>query len=131
MYDITDVDTFNRVKHWIKELRQVVGPNIKIAIAGNKSDLVKQRQVPEEQALEFAKKVGATHFYTSAKANKNVEEAFMDLTKNIVTARLEKGIEKKPFVLDEPKPHINQSGSGIRVVSDEPVQKPGNETCAC
>jgi len=109
VYDITDQDTFARVQVWIKELRKVVGPNIKITIAGNKFDLQKQRQVSEETALEYAKKVGASHFYTSAKANKNVEEAFMDLAKSILQKKLEN--------------RIGGSGSGGDATSPAPQDK--------
>jgi len=84
VYDITDQDTFTRAKGWVKELRKVVGSDIKITIAGNKCDMVKHRQVDEKEAEEFAQSVGATHMLTSAKANKNVDEAFLDLTKRIL-----------------------------------------------
>lgn len=37
-----------------------------------------------KDAEEYAQKVGGTHVLTSAKANKGVDEAFMDLTKRIL-----------------------------------------------
>lgn len=83
VYDVTDNDTFERVINWIKELRQVVGEDIVLTICGNKCDL-KNQQVEESKALEFAQKVGATHIYTSAKADKNVTEAFMQTAKRIL-----------------------------------------------
>lgn len=45
VYDITDRDSFTKVRNWVKELRKIVGKNIVLVIAGNKSDLEKQRQV--------------------------------------------------------------------------------------
>lgn len=89
VYDITDADTFHKVKSWVKELRKVVGPDIFICIAGNKCDLVKHRQVEEKEAVEYAQSVGANHILTSAKLNKGVEEAFMDLTKRMVRKKVE------------------------------------------
>ena len=35
VYSITDETSFNRAKHWIKELRQSVGVDIVIVLAGN------------------------------------------------------------------------------------------------
>ena len=52
MYDITDAESFNKVKKWVKELRKIVGNDIAIAIAGNKVDLEKNRNVNEREAVE-------------------------------------------------------------------------------
>ena len=45
VYDITDQDSFTKVKKWVKELREQVGTNVVIAICGNKIDLERQRVV--------------------------------------------------------------------------------------
>ena len=81
VYDITDAESFNRTKKWVKELRKIVGTDITLSIAGNKTDLEKNRAVNEEEAIEYANSVGATHFHTSAKANKGLNEVFDDLSK--------------------------------------------------
>ena len=47
-------------------------------------DLVKQRQVDEEEAEEYAQSVGAKHIPRSAKTGKGVEEAFLELTKGML-----------------------------------------------
>ena len=52
VYDITDADSFAKVKNWIKELRKMLGNEISLAIAGNKIDLEKQRHVSLQQAEE-------------------------------------------------------------------------------
>lgn len=96
VYDITDADSFERVKNWVKELRQMLGNAVSLVIVGNKIDLEKNRVVPAATAEasvtvntgvclsnehRFAASVGAQHFYTSAKLNKGIEEMFLDLTK--------------------------------------------------
>merc|ERR1712010_423867 len=43
VYDITRKATFQTLKNWVKELRQLGPENIVIAIAGNKCDLEDQR----------------------------------------------------------------------------------------
>jgi len=45
VYDITNRDTFQRAKQWVKELQRQGNPNIVIALAGNKSDLNSKRKV--------------------------------------------------------------------------------------
>jgi len=84
VYDITDRDSFTKVRHWVKELRNVVGKKIVLVIAGNKADLEKQRQVNDEEAKEYAASVGAIHMMCSAKNGKGVEEIFLELTKGML-----------------------------------------------
>jgi Ras-related protein Rab-21 len=79
VYDITDAESFVKVKKWVKELRKIVGNDIVIAIAGNKIDLEKNRHVDEREAVEYAASVGAQHFPTSAKSNRGLEEVFADI----------------------------------------------------
>ncbi|XP_014218899.1 ras-related protein Rab-21 [Copidosoma floridanum] len=84
VYDITDEETFKKVKNWVKELRKMLGSDIRLVIAGNKVDLEKERNVTVEEAEEYAKQVGAVHFHTSAKQNFNIEEMFLDLTQRMM-----------------------------------------------
>lgn len=50
VYDITDEDSFQKVKNWVKELRKMLGTEICLVIAGNKTDLDKDRHVTVEEA---------------------------------------------------------------------------------
>lgn len=84
VYDITDRDSFTKVRHWVKELRKIVGKNIVLVIAGNKADMEKKRQVDEAEADAYAVSVGAIHMGTSAKTGKNVENAFLEMTKGML-----------------------------------------------
>lgn len=87
VYDITDEESFQKVRTWVRELRRIVGDEISITIAGNKSDLQRTRKVQEQQALDYAASVGATHFNTSAKLNRGLEDVFVDLTKRMLAKR--------------------------------------------
>ena len=49
MYDITDKDSYDKVRNWIKELRINLPTDTPILIAGNKCD-VENRQIPLEEA---------------------------------------------------------------------------------
>eukprot|EP01012_Entosiphon_sulcatum_P033114 TRINITY_DN41978_c0_g1_i1.p1 TRINITY_DN41978_c0_g1~~TRINITY_DN41978_c0_g1_i1.p1 ORF type:complete len:215 (-),score=32.45 TRINITY_DN41978_c0_g1_i1:33-677(-) len=115
VYDITDKDTFDRVKHWVKELKAVVGDDIEMCIAGNKCDLDRNRQVTQEDALEYCKSVGAQHFLTSAKLDKNVSEVFQDLTKRMVKRRQLKGGRGGARKPDGP----SGGGGRVKIVEDD------------
>ena len=52
VYDITDADSFIKVKNWVNELRKMLGNDISLIIVGNKIDLEKQRHVSHQQAEE-------------------------------------------------------------------------------
>ena len=86
VYDITDEDSFNKVKDWVKELRKIIGQDICLCICGNKSDMEKNRHVNHDDAEAYAKSVGAYHFNTSAKLNRGIDEMFLDLSKRMLQA---------------------------------------------
>jgi len=109
VYDITDQDSFQKVKSWVKELKKMLGPSICLCIAGNKTDLDKQRTVSAEDAESYAKLVGAHHFHTSAKLNHNIEELFLDLSERMVAAtetfvRKPSSMRRNVVVVEDPVP---------------------------
>jgi GTPase SAR1 family protein len=53
VYDITDIDSFVKVKKWVKELHSMVGKNIAIAICGNKIDKEREKVVDLNEAEAF------------------------------------------------------------------------------
>lgn len=80
VYDITDQDSFEKVKNWVKELQKMLGNEVVLVIVGNKTDLEKDRNVNTEEAEEYATSVGARYFETSAKLNVGIEDVFLDLS---------------------------------------------------
>lgn len=48
VYDITNQDSFARAKKWAQELKAQGNPNMVIALAGNKADLLDARKVTTE-----------------------------------------------------------------------------------
>merc|ERR1712088_1187925 len=68
VYDVTDSDTFE---------------NVKKLLVGNKSDLTQRKQVDFTTAKEYAKQLDIPFLETSAKANTNVEQAFITMASEI------------------------------------------------
>ena len=97
-----------------------VGNEIVIAIAGNKSDLEKNRQVEVSAAEEYARSVGAVHFSTSAKTNKGTDDVFLDLSKHIID---QKGSKKAAGA------GAQQKGQKVNIVDDDPAPKPEKSGC--
>jgi small GTP-binding protein len=83
VYDITNYDSFERAKAWVKELQRQGNPNIVIALAGNKVDLADNRQVKFEDAQAYADENGLLLMETSAKTATNVNETFVAIAKKL------------------------------------------------
>ena len=54
VYDISKRQSFDHVARWVDELRAHADSSIVIMLIGNKGDLVDQRVVHAEDAVEFA-----------------------------------------------------------------------------
>uniref|UniRef100_A0A8C2CQA3 Ras-related protein Rab-21 n=1 Tax=Cyprinus carpio TaxID=7962 RepID=A0A8C2CQA3_CYPCA len=115
VYDVTDEDSFQKVKNWVKELRKMLGNEICLCIVGNKIDLEKERHVSVEEAEGYAVSVGAKHYPTSAKLNKGLEELFLDLCKRMMeTAQAEERSRGNGAS------HTSTARRGVQIVDDEP-----------
>jgi small GTP-binding protein len=80
VYDVTTPESLLRLPGWISTLKKATG-NIPLIIIGNKIDLVSDRRVSKEDALDLTKRLNATYFETSAKDGTNVENMFMEIAK--------------------------------------------------
>ncbi|KAI9093926.1 hypothetical protein K1719_026924 [Acacia pycnantha] len=93
VYDITKRQSFDHVATWVEELRAHADNSIVIMLIGNKADLVDQRAVPTEDAVEFAEDQGLFFSETSALSGENVESAFFQLLEEINRAVSRKALE--------------------------------------
>eukprot|EP01063_Lacrimia_lanifica_P024367 TRINITY_DN32290_c0_g1_i1.p3 TRINITY_DN32290_c0_g1~~TRINITY_DN32290_c0_g1_i1.p3 ORF type:complete len:208 (+),score=97.86 TRINITY_DN32290_c0_g1_i1:142-765(+) len=123
VYDITDADTFDKVKMWVRELRKMVGDDIRIVVAGNKADMMSKRTVDENMVLNYCAELDAEHIYTSAKNGSGVQDVFMTLTKGMLKTR-----------------HSGKSGKSgtkkgpsrtVRIQDDDDSPKRGREKGGC
>ena len=95
VYDITDLESFQNLNSWLIEIEKNASKNVYKILIGNKSDLESERKVTYEQGAEFAAQYGMKFIETSAKESKNVQEAFVTMTKEIITQNNEKKVVKK------------------------------------
>ena len=93
VYDITKRQSFDHVARWVEELRAHADSSIVIMLVGNKADLVDQRMVPTEDAVEFAEDQGLFFSETSALSGDNVESAFLKLLEEINRVVSKKALE--------------------------------------
>jgi Ras-related protein Rab-21 len=120
VYDIMDKDSFTRVRNWVKELRQMASKDIILAIAANKSDLVRSQKIDLQEAERYAASIGAKHFVTSAKLNTGIEQVFLDITT--------RALEKRKSSMEELS--SIQKRKGMVIVDEQPESPPQSKCCS-
>jgi Ras-related protein Rab-8A len=83
MFDLTRSRTFEHLDGWLNEVMKYTN-SPRIIVAGSKCDLEHSRKVLQKSGEEFASKIRAPYFETSAKDGKNVEKVFAVLAKALV-----------------------------------------------
>ncbi|KAH3745933.1 Rac1 protein [Pelomyxa schiedti] len=81
VYSITNRWSFNNLFKWISEFQHYCGANQKFVLVGNKLDLEHLRQVPTQEARDFADKYGVPFFEVSALTQQNLKVAFDEMIK--------------------------------------------------
>jgi small GTP-binding protein len=119
VFDLTDRDSFVASQAWMAELKQARGEGIQIAVAGNKSDLISQQKISDEQMTEFAAANGAMAYKTSAKTGENIETLFFMLSKTL-SGKMQADVKPKRSM---------QRRSSVRF--DELPESPEEEPAGC
>jgi Ras-related protein Rab-8A len=111
VYDVTDERSFNNVRNWIRNIEQHASEGVNKILLGNKCDIKEKRvrhpfpscpfcplpitdhcfffplswiqAVDKERGQNLANEFGLKFLEVSAKANINVEEAFVSLARDI------------------------------------------------
>jgi len=97
VYNVTDEKSFIELKdYWYDLAKQKTHKDTVFAVVANKSDLYGQKQVANETGEEFAKKIGALFFSTSAKDDSSFDDFIRTINLKIEDAhtnKLNKGNE--------------------------------------
>ena len=76
VYDITNEESFEHIKQWIKDCKDLAPKSVQLVLIGNKIDLEDKRIINYEKGLELAKDNNMLFFETSALNGNGVENAF-------------------------------------------------------
>ena len=94
VYDITNHDSFEGVKVWIKESESFVSGFKKILL-GNKVDIENERKVTKEEVEKYCKEIGILALDTSAKIGKNINQAFENIVNMILEGKSDEDIRSE------------------------------------
>ena len=87
VFDITRQDSFEELQnYWAQQIKECSPPQIILAIAANKSDLIGKEAVDEEQSRAFANELGAIYVSTTATTVESINELFIEIAKKYTNA---------------------------------------------
>ena len=84
VYDITDEQSFLNIRNWVRNIEQHASNSTELLLIGNKCDLNEDRQVTTERGKQLAQEYNMQFFETSAKADLNVQKAFIQIAHDIL-----------------------------------------------
>lgn len=97
VYDVTNENSFKNIAKWLQYIEDYGNENVQKMILANKCDMEDIRAVTKDRGETFAREYGFRFMETSAKANINIEQAFLELTESILDWRtLGKDTTKDP-----------------------------------
>jgi small GTP-binding protein len=85
VYDIANLDSFEKMPDWVKLYRESCGPHRPILIVGNKIDL--DRTVPKDTAEQYAKSIKSEYLEVSAKEGTDIGNIIPTLHQLIGSSR--------------------------------------------
>ena len=83
VYDVGELESFNNLSVWLKEIKNNSNKDPEIVLVGNKIDL-EDRKVTKEKGMRFAEKNNLIYVETSSKEGINVDSPFEKLATALV-----------------------------------------------
>lgn len=87
-YDISNRSSFENLVEWIIDINKTIDHDVDVILVGLKADLT--REIPFEEALNFAIRYNMKFIETSAKNGTNISECFYELT-TIIYEKIKNG----------------------------------------
>ncbi|KAI8120903.1 Ras-related protein Rab-43 [Lucilia cuprina] len=102
IYDITSRESFSNLQKWIEEVRRYTASSVMLIVVGNKCDLEDEREVEFEEAQQMCQYIPEVLLVmeTSAKENRNVDDAFVTLASEL-KRRIDTSIRQEENADDE------------------------------
>jgi len=83
VYDVTDEQSFQNIRNWIRNIEQHAADNVDKILVGNKCDMISEKVVETTRGQALADEYSIKFFETSAKSDINVVEAFTSIAQDI------------------------------------------------
>ncbi|PRD29343.1 UNVERIFIED_CONTAM: ypt2 [Trichonephila clavipes] len=83
MYDVTNMDSFNHLSYWFRNVEENASPDVVKVLVGNKCDSSNLRVVEPDQGRKVAESCDVPFFECSCKDNVNIDEIFLTVARMI------------------------------------------------
>ena len=123
VFDITNKDSFNKLKAWMNDAKQNINDFTELVIAENKIDLEEKRNVTKELIKEFGEKNNLEIFATSAKSGEGINEIFSHLVSKLF-------LNKKIGNIEEDDEYSHRKNS-ITIDGQKGNKERDKERCSC
>ena len=130
VYDITHKISFEELQsYWFEQIKESAPSNIILSVVANKSDLIKEEEVDEEKAREYANEIGAFFCTTSAKNSSGINDLFLQIAKKH-TGFDDIKIKNDDEDLSQIEGHISKNGS-MRITMEKTFDKKEKKKKCC
>ena len=88
LFDLTRRSTFKSIPDWYRDIKSGLSSHIDpvVLLCGNKKDLMKQREINEEEAKALANQLDIEYIEISALTGENLDQAFLFVAKKLIKA---------------------------------------------
>ena len=87
VYDITNQNSFNKLKGWINDAKEKIQREYKMIVVGNKKDCKNERVITYDTLAEFGKKNNVLFLEVSAKTGEDIDKIFINLVEELVKSK--------------------------------------------
>ena len=123
VFDLSNPKSFNELKFWVQQLRDFADPGVIKLLLGNKSDMLNEKRISQEEIDKFCNANDFFYYETSAKLNKNIDDGFSELAKQIKDRFYI--AKKNSYEKNETLVKLRESHKKIKVANGE------DERCNC
>lgn len=120
VYDITSEASFNSIRSWIRNIEEHASDSVCKILVGNKADMEDKRAVPMSRGQALAKEFNIKFYETSAKADMNVEDAFLSIAR-----------EAKKKLDDSTNPPKDEKSGVLGNIRDPNKDAPAAKSSCC
>ncbi|CAH1778532.1 unnamed protein product [Owenia fusiformis] len=121
VYSVIDKRTLRHAVDMVKDLRQVQKTST-VFLIGNKTDIVRQRQINKEEGLEASKNYDCKFKETSAVLNHHIDELLVDIVSTI-RHRLKQGLGRRKSIGKVAKGFLKKILKPMRVNSNDNLRE--------